>query len=239
MGTSFNLERVTFYGRSLAEYEQMFLIKGSNWVNKSILDCPGGPASFGKEARQMGIHVCAVDPQFKHDPDTLQSLGSQDIDYVISKIAETSEQRKWDYYASLESLRNKQFEIFRTFIADYRQDWPSQTHYLAASLPHLPFEDQAFDLALSGHFLFSFHTHFSTDLTIASLLELTRVAREVRVFPLRSNEQDREVLFADFDRITESLQEHEVAFEVKQANFEFQKGANELMILRRDQTTAV
>ncbi|NEO67137.1 MAG: hypothetical protein F6J98_45020, partial [Moorea sp. SIO4G2] len=170
MSQSFNLERVTFYGRSLAEYSKMFLLDFSDWVGKSILDCPGGPASFGREARALGIEVCAVDPQYVNDPDRLLEIASRDIDYVVAKISQTSQQRKWDYYQSLEDLRNRQVEILDSFIEDYRNYWQSQEKYITASLPHLPFEDNTFDLATSGHLLFSFQAHFPKTFTIDSLL---------------------------------------------------------------------
>ncbi|NEO98929.1 MAG: hypothetical protein F6K58_09680 [Symploca sp. SIO2E9] len=233
MTQSFNLERVTFYGRSLSEYKQMFLLDFSDWVGKSILDCPGGPASFSREARQMGIEVCAVDPQYVNNPDKLLEIGSQDIGYVISKIAQTSEQRKWDYYQNLEHLKNRQLEILHSFIEDYRNHWQSQSYYIAASLPYLPFEDNTFELATSGHLLFSFQAHFPKTFTIDSLLELARVAREVRVFPLRANEQDRSKPFAYFEEIRASLHQQGLTVEVKPSAFEFQVGANEVMIVKR------
>lgn len=233
MSQSFNLERVTFYGRSLPEYSKMFLLDCSDWVSKSILDCPSGPASFCREARGLGIEVCAVDPQYVNEPDRLLAIGSQDIDYVISKIAQTRDQRKWDYYENLDYLKNKQFEILHSFIEEYRNYWKSQSNYIAASLPKLPFEDNTFDLAVSGHFLFSFQFHFSKTFTIDSLLELARVAREVRVFPLRANEQDRNAPFADFEDIIISLRQQGLAIEVKPSAFEFQVGANQVMILKK------
>ncbi|NEN99652.1 MAG: hypothetical protein F6K50_30500 [Moorea sp. SIO3I7] len=233
MSQSFNLERVTFYGRSLAEYSKMFLLDFSDWVGKSILDCPGGPASFGREARALGIEVCAVDPQYVNDPDRLLEIASRDIDYVVAKISQTSQQRKWDYYQSLEDLRNRQVEILDSFIEDYRNYWQSQEKYITASLPHLPFEDNTFDLATSGHLLFSFQAHFPKTFTIDSLLELARVARDVRVFPLRANEQDRSKPFAYFEEIISSLQQQGLTVEVKTSEFEFQVGANQVMIIRR------
>jgi hypothetical protein len=232
MTQAFDLERVTFYGRSLAEYERMFLLNFSTWGGRSILDAPGGPASFSKEARQFDIRACAVDPQYQHDPDTLQELAQKDIDYVISKIEKTANQRQWSYYQSLEQLKERQVNILHDFIEDYRRDWPLRSHYLDASLPHLPFDDCTFDLALSGHFLFSFYTHFPTNLIIDSLLELSRVAREVRVFPLRSNEQDRTALFVDLEIIITTLKKQNIDVEIQQSGFEFQVGANQLMILK-------
>ena len=69
------------------------------------------------------------------------------------------------------------------FLADYRQAEPFG-RYIAAELPQLPFADGVFDLAVCSHFLFLYSQHLSEDFHVASLAELCRVAREVRVFPL-------------------------------------------------------
>jgi hypothetical protein len=56
--------------------------------------------------------------------------------------------------------------------------------YLAAELPSLPFEDQAFDLGLCSHFLFLYANQFSLEFHAESIVELCRVVKEVRIFPL-------------------------------------------------------
>jgi ubiquinone/menaquinone biosynthesis C-methylase UbiE len=56
--------------------------------------------------------------------------------------------------------------------------------YVPGSLPNLPFSDRCFDLALCSHFLFTWSDVFDEAWHETSLLELSRVAAEVRVFPL-------------------------------------------------------
>ena len=55
---------------------------------------------------------------------------------------------------------------------------------MAAALPDLPFADGEFNLTLCSHFLFLYSGHLSEEFHVRSIVELCRVAREARVFPL-------------------------------------------------------
>jgi len=57
-------------------------------------------------------------------------------------------------------------------------------NYVTASLPTLPFTDGRFDLVLSSHLLFCYADRPDREFHLASLRELARVGRDVRVFPL-------------------------------------------------------
>ena len=229
----FTLDKVAFYGRSLKEYERMFLLNSSDLKGRRVLDCPSGPASFCKEARELGAHVVAVDPLFKFDEYYLHRVAIEDMEHVISRIDQSKHERKWDYYLDLENLRVRQTSILKAFLSDYAASRLQNTCYLAASLPRLPFQDNYFDLALSGHLLFSYQAHHSLDFTVSSLLELSRVSKEVRMFPLRSNGQDRKKPFKDLNHVLNILNVNRISYEIRTTGFEFQVGANQLMILKR------
>jgi hypothetical protein len=69
------------------------------------------------------------------------------------------------------------------FLADY-EGGRSQGRYMEAALPSLPFENGRFGLALVSHLLFLYSAHLDFDFHLQGVLELLRVAREVRIFPL-------------------------------------------------------
>lgn len=48
----------------------------------------------------------------------------------------------------------------------------------------MPFDDGAFDLALVSHLLFSYSEHLGADGHRNGLIEMMRVAHEVRIYPL-------------------------------------------------------
>ena len=83
------------------------------------------------------------------------------------------------FYGDLAGHRRARESAFADFSADFNT---SNYHY--GKLPNLEALDDAFDLCLSGHFLFTYDDRFDYDFHLSSILELCRVAREVRIFPL-------------------------------------------------------
>src|SRR5690349_4750031 len=85
-------------------------------------------------------------------PCLLQKLGEEDVDYVIEKVSNATKLYNWDFYTSLEDLRNYRRLALEKFILDY-DETRQRKRYIQAVLPTLPFGDGSFDLVLSGHFL--------------------------------------------------------------------------------------
>ena len=81
-----HLERVVFYGRSLAEYKLFFNLDLPALKGKSVLDCPSGAASFTAEAAELEINVTAVDPLFENPVEKLRAIGEVDIDHVMDEV---------------------------------------------------------------------------------------------------------------------------------------------------------
>lgn len=85
-----------------------------------ILDCPTGASSFVAEAcNRYGINAIGCDPLFDEDTKVLQKLGEVDIDYVIEKVSNATKLYNWDFYTSLEDLRNYRRLALEKFILDY------------------------------------------------------------------------------------------------------------------------
>jgi len=59
-----------------------------------------------------------------------------------------------------------------------------QGRYVDAELPAIALPAKSFDLAVCSHFLFLYTEHLSEAFHRSAILELGRVAREVRIFPL-------------------------------------------------------
>jgi hypothetical protein len=108
------------------------------------------------------------------------------------------------------------------FLADYT-DGLGQGRYIEASLPSLPFEDGCFDLALCSHFLFLYGEHLSLDFHMHSILELCRVATEVRIFPLIELDNNPSRYLG---KLSDKIQELGGAFEIEEVAYDFQKGGN-------------
>lgn len=141
------LDRIAFYGRTLSEYLRMFRINDIDHLKKynKILDCPSGASSFVAEAHNKhGINTVGCDPLFDKDSKILQEQGEDDIDYVVKRVSVSSNLYNWDFYSSVEELRNYRRLALKQFISDY-QLGSKRRRYVKAELPKLPFDDRSFD----------------------------------------------------------------------------------------------
>ena len=99
-------------------------------------------------------------------------------------------------------------------------------------MPHLPFVDGQFDIALCSHFLFLYSEQLSEQFHLDSLVDLARVAREVRVFPLTELSAAPSRHLATVSATLEDLSYH---IRIERVDYEFQRGANEMMRITRNQ----
>ncbi|MDP7030460.1 MAG: hypothetical protein QF733_09600 [Phycisphaerales bacterium] len=185
---AFSLDHVVFFGRTWEECMGMYALEASELGGRTILDCAGGPDGLVGGGLERGIDITAVDPQYSEPPDVLDARGRSEI---------ASSMRAWqsdpavafepDVAADYEA---KKLEALAAFIAAYRN---TPDRFVTGALPDLPFSTGAFDLVLSGHFLFLYaslddggmleHNAFDLDFHIRAVHELVRVGREVRIFP--------------------------------------------------------
>lgn len=187
----FTLDKVVFYGRTLAEYRRVFQLTDEELRGERVLDCPGGPDSFGAEARDLGCQVVSCDPVYAHSIDDVAARGRQDIEETIDRVraGRHFQSEDWDL-----QKRNKLAALER-FVADYRaRAGDGSGAYLAAKLPHLPLPDASFDLVLSAHLLFVYsstgaggllaHDGLDLDFHRRAIRELIRLCRgEIRIYP--------------------------------------------------------
>ena len=225
------LNRVAFYGRTLPEYFNMFHLNDiKDLMAYKILDCPTGASSFVAEACNMyGINAVGCDPLFDKDTKALQKLGEEDIEYVIKRVSNATNLYNWDFYSSVEDLRNYRRLALEKFILDY-DETTKRKRYIRATLPKLPFEDKSFDLVLSGHFIFTYSHKFDFSFISSSIKELLRVSsKEVRIYPLQKSCSEP---YERMPELLSILDQHDTSYEIVPVVFEFQKGSNKMLLLR-------
>lgn len=176
------LEKVVPFGRCLDEYIQMFNLTAQD-LNQKILSVADGPASFNAEGTHQGYQITSIDPIYQFTGEEIQQRFNAVVDTIIEQIAATPQDWVWSYHASPEALRQSRINTLKKFLADYDLG-KQQKRYILSELPKLPFADQQFDLALCSHFLFLYSDHFSLEFHQSSILEMLRIAKEVRIFPL-------------------------------------------------------
>ena len=222
-----HLERVVFYGRSLAEYELFFNLDLPGLKGKSVLDCPSGAASFAAEAAQLGINVTAIDPMFENPVEKLRGIGAADIDHVMDEVEKVQHAYLSRYYQSMEQMRAARLRTLDLFCADFVR---RRTSYVPALLPNLPFADGQFDLVLSGHFLFIYDNRLDYPFHLAATQELVRVSsNEVRLFPPAGMNRKP---YPQLDQLRRDLEKDGITSELIRSNFEFVQGWNQILVLR-------
>jgi len=177
-----NLKSIVPWGRSFEEYQRMFSLSATD-LQKTILGCGDGPASFNAELTDRGGNVVSIDPVYQFDSALLKSRISEVYDELMPQMKANKDQYIWDSIPSVEALGQTRMNAMKRFILDYEKG-KAAGRYLNESLPKLNFSDDQFDLALCSHYLFLYSEHVSLDEHITSIKELCRVAREVRIYPL-------------------------------------------------------
>lgn len=221
---AFTLEEVVPWGRSFDEYVAMFALSKSD-VQKRILGCSDGPASFNAVLTKQGGHVISADPLYAFGREEIAKRIDETFEVVLEQTRANYDEFIWNHFSSLEQLAKTRRETMNAFLDDYEQGREAG-RYVEASLPRLPFADKTFDLALCSHFLFLYSELFSEDFHLQSIKELARVAREVRIFPLLELGSRKS---RHFDSICETLQKEGLDFSLDKVGYEFQKGGHQMM----------
>jgi hypothetical protein len=220
----FTLEQVVPWGRSFDEYCRMFALTEAD-LRLGILGCGDGPASFNAEATRRGVSVISCDPIYRWDGPLLRERIDATYQQIIDQTRQNAHEFVWDSIRSVEELGAVRMTAMLSFLGDYGSGRTSG-RYVAAELPVLPFADDSFDLALCSHFLFLYSSHLSEAFHRSAILEMCRVAREVRVFPLLALGGERSPYV---DAVADDVRRSGHDVSIQEVPYEFQKGGNEMM----------
>ena len=228
------LDHIPLNGRSLAEYLAIFDLdevfqEETPLADRHILDIAAGPSSFAAEAAGLGATVTALDPAYVMPTPELSRLSTAQIAAIRQNIEPVRHAYRWDFYHDPDDLRSRREEVLSRFLNDYQK--APMGRYVAGSLPYLPFKDGSFQLALCSHFLFLFADRLDYRFHLKSMLEMTRVSPGAAlVYPVVNLEGKP---YGAMDRLTCELAEKGVTARLIKTEFEFLKGATQLMRLQR------
>lgn len=223
----FTLDKVVPWGRSYDEYVSMFDLTERD-LEFSVLGCGDGPAAFNSALSKRGGNVVSVDPIYVFDATQIRSRVSDTYETVMTQMRKNKNDYVWGAIPSLEHLGNVRMSAMETFLADF-EIGKQEGRYIAGALPSLPFESGQFDIALSSHFLFLYSAHLSAEFHLQALQEMLRVAHEVRVFPLLALDSTPS---PHLDFVSEYLENHGFGVEVRRVPYEFQRGGNEMLVIK-------
>jgi hypothetical protein len=220
------LQNIVPWGRTLKEYQEMFLLTKED-LQQKILGCGDGPASFNLEARALGAEVVSIDPTYEFSKEQLEQRIDEVADEVIAQVRENQEAFVWKNIKDVDDLYVTRMGAMRQFLKDYTEG-KEQGYYQLQMLPELSFDDKQFDLALSSHFLFLYSEHLDYEFHKRAILEMLRVAKEVRIFPLLTLENERSPYV---EKIMNELELMGFKTQIVKTNYEFQQGANEMLLV--------
>lgn len=216
--------------RSFAEYAAMFDLRSADLTGR-VMDCCAGGSSFVAEAHAAGHDVVAVDPSYAMPRAALlQAVGDSALGTKML-IDDHADRFLWDWYGGSQETRTAiRAEAAAAFIK-HITDLPQR--YLAGALPRLPFADGSVDLLLCSHLLFTWSDRYDEDWHRRALIEMIRVAAQVRIFPLVVQGTGEPVPYVD--RLRRELAEHGSDTEVRTVPFEFQRGANTMLVIETNE----
>ncbi|NQY20225.1 MAG: SAM-dependent methyltransferase [Campylobacteraceae bacterium] len=222
------LENAVPWGRNLEEYQNMFLLSKED-LNCKMLGCGDGPSSFNFELTKLNGNITSIDPIYQFTKDEIQTRIDKTSSVVSEQLKQNQNDFVWKNIKSLDELVDIRLTAMSDFIKDF-ENGKKAKRYIHNELPKLSFSNDSFDLVLSSNFLFLYSEHFDLQFHIDSILEMCRVSKkEVKIFPLLDlKNQKSEYLEAILDILKNK------GFETKiiKTNYEFQKGANELLSIK-------
>ena len=222
------LNNVVPWGRSLDEYRLMFSLTSDD-LQKKIIGCGDGPASFNAEMTKLGKHVVSFDPVYAFSREEIASRFEESINPVMNQVRASPEAWVWKYHRDSEHLLMNRRKALDLFLDDFEKG-KTEGRYELAEFPALQYADQEFDLAVCSHFLFLYSAHFSYDFHLSSILEMCRISNEVRIFPVLTLEQERSSYLAPIIAHIKSLG---MSAEIRAVDYELQKNGNEALFIKR------
>jgi hypothetical protein len=223
----FTLDQVVPWGRSFDEYCRMFSLSDSE-LQGNILGCADGPAGFNAEATRHGARVISADPLYRFDTSVIRERIDATYEQIIDQTRKNADEFAWDTIRSVDELGAVRMEAMRTFLEDF-ESGKRQGRYVDAELPTLPFTDVSFDLAVCSHFLFLYTDQLTAQFHELAIVELCRVAREVRVFPLLALGAR---LSSHVAPVSDGLRNRGLDVTIETVRYEFQRGGNQMMRVR-------
>jgi hypothetical protein len=193
-----------------------------------IIGCGDGPASFNAVLTRRGGRVVSVDPLYRFSQGDIRKRIRQTCDEILEQTRKNAHEFIWTRIKSVEELGRLRMAAMEEFLSDYPAG-VAEKRYVDAELPHLPFPDGTFDLAICSHLLFLYSAQLSEDFHVESIKELCRIAREARIFPLL---ELGAIKSRHVDTVTARLAAEGYSVSVRTVPYEFQRGGNQMMTVK-------
>jgi hypothetical protein len=208
---------------NLADYRQMFDLSDED-LKKRILNVPGGISSVNAQLHEMGHSIVSGDPHYHLDHKAMSALAEEVLAANEKNLRENLERLKNSSESALIELMQNWRKNKDCFLEDYSEG-RKELRYQEMNLPQLPFGDQHFELLLCTDLLF--HANARGGLSPEALMaELTRVALEVRIFPILD---EGNALSSSIGPLMLAYQKQDFGIELREVPYETKRGANAML----------
>ena len=225
----FTLDQVVPWGRSFDEYCRMFDLTDDE-LQLRIVGCGDGPASFNAHATRRGARVVSCDPIYRLEIAQIRDRIAATYDTILDQTRRNAGEFVWNSIQPVEALGQIRMAAMEEFLDDYGPG-RIEGRYVDAELPTLPFADASFDLALCSHFLFLYTGQLGEPFHRSAIREMARVAAEVRIFPLLALGGAPSPYV---DTTIGELRDAGYDVSIEDVPYEFQRGGNRMMRVRRE-----
>ena len=221
---AFELHEILPWGRSFDEYVRMFSLTETD-LEKNILGCGDGPASFNAAMHRRGKRVISVDPLYQFSVEQIRGRVQEAYGTIMEQLVANQADYVWTTIPSPQDVGRIRMKAMEEFLADF-EEGKIEGRYLPHEMPSLPFEDSQFDLALCSHLLFTYSGQMSAEFHCQAMLEMCRVAGEVRVFPILAHSGQPS---PHIQSVCDHLERHGYSVILQSVDYEFQRGGNKML----------
>lgn len=175
------MRKLVLWGHDLDEYQSMFDWEIKKTSQLKILEFGCGASAVNAQLTARGIYAVSIDQLYCADENILHSRVMDAFNERVKELLHHPLQLNTEEYGGLEAFIQKRREGCEIFFQNYAAAL-SQNRYLQ-KLPD-SFSEGMFDCVFSSHYFFSGQDLGAVDEHVQQLLALTRVAQEIRIFPL-------------------------------------------------------
>jgi hypothetical protein len=222
---AFELNSVVPWGRTRNEYEKMFMLTSSD-LKKQIISFGDGPASFNAEMTVSGNNVKSLDPIYQFTVEQLRQRIDETSEQIVKQMEANRDKFVWSAIKSVDELKAMRMGAMKVFLSDFEAGLNEQ-RYIPHLLPAVTnFADNTFEIGLSSHFLLLYEK-LGLEFHKASITEMMRICREVRIFPVLNLNAEVPQFMDDLLTFLNANYNTKIV----EVDYEFQKDGNKMLLI--------
>src|SRR5208283_488453 len=116
----FTLDQIVPWGRSFGEYVRMFSLTDTN-LEKKILGCGDGPASFNAAMHRQGKKVVSADPLYQFSGEQIRGRVQEAYETIMEQLEANQAAYTWTTIRSPQDLGRIRLKSMEAFLRDFER----------------------------------------------------------------------------------------------------------------------